>query len=109
MRYVIIKAGIVENVVEWDGKSDWAPPADTSMRIFDGVVSPGWLWNDGNPVDPAPLVQVVEAKVQQIAALRPSVQDAIDALVRKDAGDEGPWKAYVKAYLAADVEIAKLG
>lgn len=53
-KYVIVRAGIVENSVEWDGGPTWSPPDGTEAHSFEGVVRIGWQWNDGAPVDPSP-------------------------------------------------------
>lgn len=50
MRFFIISNGLIENVVE-------APSADalegvTLVPAGDLPGGPGWLWNDGSPVDP---------------------------------------------------------
>jgi hypothetical protein len=55
VRYALIRDGVVTNLIEWDGASQWAPPAGEIAQPFaNGAVNPGWLWNDGNPVDPNP-------------------------------------------------------
>lgn len=30
MRYVVVRDGIVENVILWDGEADWTPPEGTT-------------------------------------------------------------------------------
>lgn len=56
MRYAVILANVVTNLVEWDGGSGWTPPPGTTAALApkDIVVSIGWLWNNGHPVDPNP-------------------------------------------------------
>lgn len=55
MRYAIILANVVTNLVEWDGGPSWSPPSGTTAALAGNiVVSIGWLWNDGHPVDPNP-------------------------------------------------------
>jgi hypothetical protein len=58
MNIVIVRDNIVENI----GVSplDGPPPEGTTAHEFDGFVSIGWTWNDGNPVDPNPLPQPVD-------------------------------------------------
>lgn len=73
-RYAIVRAGIVLNVIEWDGVSRWAPPPGTALVIADERAEPGGSW-DGRSFSPAPR-QVREAQV---------LSDAIDAQVKVDA------------------------
>lgn len=56
MRYAIILANVVTNLVEWDGGPNWSPPPGTTAALAPEkiVVSIGWLWNNGSPVDPNP-------------------------------------------------------
>ena len=35
MRYAIIRDGIVENIILWDGVSDWTPPEGCTVRQSD--------------------------------------------------------------------------
>ena len=35
MRYVVIRDGVVENVVIWDGVSDWQPPEGCTAQPSD--------------------------------------------------------------------------
>lgn len=53
MRYVIVRGDMIENVVEWDGKSPWKPPEGTTVHRSDAG-NIGWRWNDGEPIDPNP-------------------------------------------------------
>ena len=41
MRYALIKDGKVENVIEWDGQSEYQPPDGYTMLPADQVVSVG--------------------------------------------------------------------
>lgn len=73
-RYAVVRDGIVENVVLWDGESDWASPDGASLVLDGGqVASPGDTWDgDGftravpvaaEPDEPekTPLAQLREA------------------------------------------------
>lgn len=73
MPYVIIRDGIVENVVQWDGDvNKWQPPEGTQAIAYSGRVSPGWAWVNGAPVEPpapaVPLAEAKRAKLQSVAA-----------------------------------------
>lgn len=47
------ETGLIVNAVAWDGVSDWAPPAGhTAYRAWPVYI--GWLWIDGDQVDPNP-------------------------------------------------------
>ena len=54
MKYIILDAdGLITNVIEWDGESEWSPPEGcTAIESEDG--SPGDSYIDG-AVIPAPV------------------------------------------------------
>ncbi len=39
-RYAVVRDGVVENVVLWDGESDWAPP-EGSILVETAAAGPG--------------------------------------------------------------------
>ena len=43
-RYVVIEAGVVVNVVEWDGVAEWLPPPGSTAEQNDTL-------NIGDPVE----------------------------------------------------------
>ncbi|MCM7636307.1 hypothetical protein [Enterobacter roggenkampii] len=49
--YAVVVDGIVENLVEWDGESDWKPEEGEAI-LTDGFVDIGWLY-DGKKFTPA--------------------------------------------------------
>lgn len=56
MRHAIVKSGVVENVVEWDGETAWTPPEGTTLApLGESPAGPGWTF-DGSifapPVQP---------------------------------------------------------
>lgn len=53
-RYVIIRAGRIVNVAEWDGVTSWTPPSDGSTAAPHATAGIGWDWNNGTPTDPTP-------------------------------------------------------
>lgn len=60
-RYAMIRANIVENVVEWDGGNEWSPPSGMNARKIDGVtdtagnrIGPGHTYADGVYIAPPP-------------------------------------------------------
>lgn len=75
MRYAIVTAGVVENIVEWDGGEGWSPPEGSVAVAAVGPVSIGWAY-DGEefappvaPVLPAPdSVSARQFKLQLLAA-----------------------------------------
>lgn len=70
MAYVIVRDGIIENVVEWDGDTaKWQPPEGTEAFPAPARVSPGWAWVDGAPVEPPP-PPVVEPSSYGVSRLR---------------------------------------
>jgi hypothetical protein len=53
MRYAIVKDGIIQTLIEWDGVTAWEPPEGATVYPFpDGPAESGWIWNDGAPADP---------------------------------------------------------
>lgn len=53
MRFAVIVANVVANIVEWDGVSSWTPPAG-STAVQTALADIGWTWNNGVPVNPNP-------------------------------------------------------
>ena len=51
MNIVIVRDNIIENI---GTPPMGTPPAGTTAHEFNGFASIGWLWNNGNPVDPNP-------------------------------------------------------
>lgn len=47
------ETGLIVNAVAWDGVSDWAPPDGHSVHQA-WPVHIGWMWVDGEQVDPNP-------------------------------------------------------
>lgn len=55
MKHAVIRNGIIENIVEWDGVAAWTPPAGTTVELTEGLVLDiGWSWNEGRPRNPNP-------------------------------------------------------
>lgn len=53
-RYALVDAdGLVVNVIEWDGVSDWSPPESLTCLEADEAVSIGWTRQNGAWVGPA--------------------------------------------------------
>ena len=60
MKHAIIRNGTVENVVLWDGETEWTPPEGTELVALDGrPAGPGWSF-DGTTFTPPPAEQVEE-------------------------------------------------
>lgn len=58
MRYAMIRNGLVENIVEWDGVSDWSPGDDYTVIDCPPQVGPGWSHDDdGFYAPPEPPVE----------------------------------------------------
>ena len=52
-RYALLDAeGVVENVIEWDGVSDWSAPDGLTVLEADERVSVGWALQAGAWVGP---------------------------------------------------------
>lgn len=47
-RYAVIKDGIVNNIVIWDGKSEWNPGPDHQVVCVEGILcSAGYTYECG--------------------------------------------------------------
>lgn len=49
---VIDEAGLVVNMVEWNGTDGWAPPEGQSAVPVEDVAGIGWTYQDGIFVQP---------------------------------------------------------
>lgn len=58
MNYAVIRNGIVENVVVWDGLSEWGAPESTEVvSLEQSPAGIGWTYTDGTftpPPQPKP-------------------------------------------------------
>lgn len=116
--YAVIntKTGIVENIVSWDGESEWLPP-DGTIAIPTDEGGIGWSYADGVFTEPPVTPPTPEEIRQQNIAVRDSLlaqatsaiaplQDAVDlddataeetALLKK-------WKQYRVAVNRVDLD-----
>jgi hypothetical protein len=56
-RYAMIRGGVVENVVLWDGESAWSPGPDWFVLDCPEAVGPGWTYDNSDfspPPQPEP-------------------------------------------------------
>lgn len=69
MKYAIIRDTLVENVVLWDGETEWQPPEGTTIvELGDTIAGPGFTY-DGTtftaPPEPEPeTVEPFDATVE---------------------------------------------
>ena len=54
MYYLLVKDGIIENAIDYDGVSPYTPPDGYELVTTNEFYNIGWLWVDGHPVDPNP-------------------------------------------------------
>lgn len=92
MNYALIEAGAVTNVIVWDGKASWAPPAGVQAVAVpaDVPVCPGYTYKAGKfaappvPEHPPVVVMRVTARQARLALLAAgklaAVNTAIDAM-----------------------------
>ncbi len=90
-RYVVVRNSdqIIDNVVDWDGGPQWAPPVGKTAHLT-GLGQITWNWNAGAPFDPNPPPVPVDARddgargllLRRIAELEasPSIVNQIAAL-----------------------------
>lgn len=87
MRYALIRNGVVENIVLWDGEADLSLPEDVSAIDTD-IAGVGWSWDpeDGfqPPVFNSGPVRVTKADFQRL--LTPAERYAINALRKQIDG-----------------------
>lgn len=104
--YAVVSAGVVINVVVWDGETEWSPETGAAIET-DGSVGIGWLYHDGTfsppPVEPPThddlVVAAEQEKQSRLAEANSAIanlQDAVDLDIATD--DETAallaWKKY---------------
>ena len=108
MKYALIEAGTVTNVIVWDGKAGWAPPSGVQAVAVpdDAPVSLGSRYEDGEfivpePPEPPPLSAADartrrEALLAQAALRIAPLEDAIDLDLETPEDIEAltAWKQY---------------
>lgn len=58
-RYAVIVDGKVDNVILWDGETDWVEDANTIALADDSPIGPGYAYDGVNFVAPSPPPQYV--------------------------------------------------
>ena len=107
MRVVIVKNNVVENIAE-GGPNDGAPEKGTTAHHYDGFASIGWLWNDGNPVDPNPAPPAPPPTYAQLRAREyPPLADLAEAIVKQPTDGGAALDAYRAACLAVTAKYPK--
>jgi len=97
MKYAIIKSGIVENIVEWDGSSEYN--VDGELIQADANAKIGGLW-DGNVfsfVEPEPKPDT-RTYAEKRQAEYPSINELVVAL----------WEGVVEERMASVTELEGL-
>lgn len=108
---------IVENVVVWDGESEWAPgDGYVAVEITTDGVGIGWGYVDGvftQPSEPAltPAEILARNQFQQASLLNQASQSMAPVLVSLQLGDATDaetttakaWQAYYRALQAVDL------
>lgn len=79
MRHAVVRDGIVENIVEWDGQSEWAPPAEAGVYPTDEAAI-GWNFDAGvfSP-PPAPLRTMAEVAAARLDEVTAEFNSRVDA------------------------------
>jgi hypothetical protein len=52
--YAVVVSGMIQNLIEWDGVSQWTPPQGALVAVCAVACGSGWTWNNGNPINPNP-------------------------------------------------------
>jgi hypothetical protein len=62
---VVDERNIIQNMIEWDGTSDWPPPEGARLVRYYGVAGIGWTYDDQRgaidqrpPEEPQPAIGV---------------------------------------------------
>lgn len=77
MRYVIVNTNaVVESVVVWDGKSEWAPP-DKCLALQSDTANIGWIYSNG--AFSAPEQEVIPLTDEQLATEARAKRDMLIA------------------------------
>lgn len=85
-RYAVVRDGVVENVVMWDGESEWAPPEGTMLvksddanpsDIYDGKAFTRQVPQD--EPEAAPQITIEDL----VAVLSPETRAALDAHLKR--------------------------
>lgn len=107
MNYALIEAGVVTNVIVWDGKAGWAPPSGAqAVAVPAGThVSLGFRYEGGEflaPPTAAPVAHAADVRARRDALLAQAalriapLEDAIDLDVEtpEDIETLTAWKQY---------------
>ena len=54
MEYLLVKGGIIENIIVLDSPQDWTPPTGYDLVKSPGVACIGWVWDGVSASDPNP-------------------------------------------------------
>jgi len=76
MSYAIVKDGVVQNIVEWDGQSEFSVDGELVQTTEDAKINGSW---DGN-VFSFDSVEIVKTYGEKRRAEYPSINDLIVAL-----------------------------
>lgn len=60
MKYLIVRNGVIENIVLWDGVSEWTPPAGATIEqdLYGSHI--GWIRQDDGTFAAPPEPEVIE-------------------------------------------------
>jgi hypothetical protein len=85
-RYVVLRENVVENIVAWDGISEWAPPHGTTAQPLLTFASIGWIMQDNGsfvapPIAPAPAEDPLKISARNKLTALGLTEDEIKALL----------------------------
>lgn len=88
MRYAIVSGNTVENVITWDGTSDYAvPPGQLLVADADGWAECGGYYEDGLFYPPKPFPSwVFDSVTRTWSAPEPYPQDGIEYVWEESLG-----------------------
>lgn len=78
-KYALINnQNIVQNVVSWDGESNWTPPEDmTCVNVENIECGIGWSYNDSVFTEPVAVARTLEQVPETIA---PTIEELLAQL-----------------------------
>lgn len=119
--YVVVDtaAGIVVNIIIWDGVAEWSPP-DGCIAIQSDTAQIGWTYSDGVLTAPAVVpptaaeilannIRVRDARLSVATLAIAPLQDAIDldAATADETACLKLWKQYRVAANRVDLTVAE--
>ena len=96
MRYAIIKSGIVENIVEWDGISEYKVNGELIQADANAKIGGSWDGNVFSFVEPEPKLDTITYFEKRKYAY-PSWQEQMDMMFHDQTEGSRTWLDAIEA------------